>query len=602
MGLGGALVDRARPVRRADAGLRVEGRTQYGEAKGPWFRCRLELPAAGEQGTAPTGVRPVLTEPTLMYEPRDEEGDELHLTNQERVEVASKELGHELWEFDRRPAADPQAADADRLAGAAPAARRPRGRALMGYRGAKLANVFDSDPADLATRAIAEDTAEFMLSAVVELTPVDTGHLKSSWEKSPTHRFVDFLVRHGWEGGVETSVSYAPFVEWGTGLWGPKHAKYPIRPKKPDGWLHWVDDAGDDHFAKLVMHPGSEGQHMAALAVAHTDSAFGFIGEPGTLLWRQEQTKVWDKEAARARIRGEARVRGTRDALRSTKRYLDLVLNSGPPPLGEVWWAPWDEPELALRWTHRGVAPGALEVDAAAWRWLKTSPRGADEVVFGAGGRRWGRSRLVWDPTDELAQLGLPTAGDPIDEPGGLPAPSEQPWEVALWAERGTFDFPFCRVMLLTGASTSGPALYYEVTQPMAIECYPTPADDPEESIDRATAVQDTLIEGFRGRGVDEGRPLRVPLYDYDLVPVTEGVSQSRNASDYMRVEDFAPRILPSLEDARHQRVVADLRLSWRKSARLEEMPTRGLVAGEPVAGGKGERVVESVAVEIEAE
>lgn len=294
-------------------------------------------------------------------------------------------------------------------------------------------------------------------------------------------------------------------------------------------------------------------------------------------------------------------MRGTRDALRSVKRYLDLVLNSGPPPLGEVWWAPWDEP-ATYRWTHRGVAPGALEVDAAAWRWLKTSPRGPDEVVFGAGGRRWARSRLVWDPTDELAALELPTAGAPVPEPGGLPTPSEQPWEVALWAERGTFDFPFCRVMLLTGASTSGPSLYYEVTQPMAIECYPAPADDPEEAIDRATAIQDALIEGFRGRGVDEGRPRRVPLYDYDLVPVTEGVSQSRNPSDFMRVEDFAPRILPSLEDARHQRVVADLRVSWTKSLRLEQLPGRGLVEGEPVDGIQGQRVVESVNVEIEGE
>jgi hypothetical protein len=99
MGLGGALVDRARPVRRAAAGLRVEGRTQYGEAKGPWFRCRLELPAAGEQADTPTGVRPVLTEPTLLYGTRDEEGDALHLTNQERLEVESRELGSELWEI-----------------------------------------------------------------------------------------------------------------------------------------------------------------------------------------------------------------------------------------------------------------------------------------------------------------------------------------------------------------------------------------------------------------------------------------------------------------------------------------------------------------------
>ena len=301
-------------------------------------------------------------------------------------------------------------------------------------------------------------------------------------------------------------------------------------------------------------------------------------------------------------------MRGSRDALRSVKRYLDLVLNSGPPPLGEVWWAPapapptpWDDAVPTYRWTHRGIAPGALEVDAAAWRWLKGSPRGPDEIVYGASGRRWARTRLVWDPSAELAQLGLPTAGTPVAEPGGLPAPSEQAWEVALWAERGTFDFPFCRVMLVAGASTSGPSFYYEVTQPMVIECYPAPVDDPEEAIDRATAVQDVLLDGFRGRGVDEGRPLRVPLYDYDLVPITEGVSQSRNESDYLRVLDFAPRVLPSLEDPRHHWVVADVRVAWRKSVRLEQMPGRGLIAGEPVDGVQGRRVVESVDVELEA-
>ena len=103
MGLGSACVDRARPVRRAAAGLRVEGRTQYGETKGPWFHCRLELPAAGEQAGGVTGMRPVITEPTLMYVPRDEEGDELHLTNQDRLEVVSRELGSEDWELTGDP-------------------------------------------------------------------------------------------------------------------------------------------------------------------------------------------------------------------------------------------------------------------------------------------------------------------------------------------------------------------------------------------------------------------------------------------------------------------------------------------------------------------
>jgi hypothetical protein len=172
----------------------------------------------------------------------------------------------------------------------------------MGYRGARLAAVFEDEPADQATRKIADDAGEFMVVAAAELTPVDTGHLKSSWEKSPTQRFVDHLGRRGWASGAETDVDYAPFVEWGTGLWGPKHSRYPIRPKDPSGWLHWVDDDGNDVFRKLVMHPGSPGHHMAATAVHHTEAALGFVGEPGVRLWLTLQTEVWDEEAARAAI------------------------------------------------------------------------------------------------------------------------------------------------------------------------------------------------------------------------------------------------------------------------------------------------------------
>src|SRR4051812_32640133 len=44
-----------------------------------------------------------------------------------------------------------------------------------------------------------------------------------------------------YESGCETNVSYAPFVEEGTGLYGPYRRMYEIRPKNPDGWLSWID-------------------------------------------------------------------------------------------------------------------------------------------------------------------------------------------------------------------------------------------------------------------------------------------------------------------------------------------------------------------------
>ena len=173
----------------------------------------------------------------------------------------------------------------------------------MGYHGAKLANVFKDEPAKVATHQIAEDVSDFMLAAVVALTPEDTGHLKGSWKKKPLTPTIDWLRRGvAWETGVETSVEYAPYVEYGTGLYGPRRMKYEIRPKKPGGWLHWTDKAGEDHFARVVWHPGSKGQHMVARTLTLTENGLGFIGEDGTLLWRQLQTAVWDKEAARARV------------------------------------------------------------------------------------------------------------------------------------------------------------------------------------------------------------------------------------------------------------------------------------------------------------
>jgi hypothetical protein len=171
----------------------------------------------------------------------------------------------------------------------------------MGYRGVKLANLFVEEPAAHAARAMADAGGEFQRKRTEELTPTDSGHLRSSWKKKPVLIVVDPLGRRVYESGVETGVDYAPYVEWGTGLWGPKHAKYPIRPKKPGGWLHWVSPDGQDVFAKLVMHPGSPGRHMVAIAVAESEGAVHAICEPALQGWKAEMEAVWAAEAARGR-------------------------------------------------------------------------------------------------------------------------------------------------------------------------------------------------------------------------------------------------------------------------------------------------------------
>ena len=101
MGLVGVLVDNARTVERRAAGQRVEGRTIYGTATGPWFKCRLTLPSALE--TDAEVVRPVQIVPTVLYGIRDENGDVVILHNDVRLEVGSKELGDSVWDVVGEP-------------------------------------------------------------------------------------------------------------------------------------------------------------------------------------------------------------------------------------------------------------------------------------------------------------------------------------------------------------------------------------------------------------------------------------------------------------------------------------------------------------------
>lgn len=172
----------------------------------------------------------------------------------------------------------------------------------MGYRGARLASVFPDRPAREASKRMARSGGEFLTDAAKARTPVDTGELRESWKTKPVleTRSEDrgFPV---FESGTETDVDYAPYVEHGTGLWGPKHKKYEIRPKQPGGMLHWKTAEGHDVYARLVMHPGSKGHNM--LAAAFTDAIASW---PRYLLrdlasFETEMLAVMEREAALSR-------------------------------------------------------------------------------------------------------------------------------------------------------------------------------------------------------------------------------------------------------------------------------------------------------------
>jgi hypothetical protein len=90
---------------------------------------------------------------------------------------------------------------------------------------------------------------------IVEFTPIRTGNLRTSWFTSGST--------------VKTEVDYAPYVNYGTGLFGPEHRKYLIEPHPPKRFLSWIDPArGGRVFARRVWHPGSEGAHMIEKAAA----------------------------------------------------------------------------------------------------------------------------------------------------------------------------------------------------------------------------------------------------------------------------------------------------------------------------------------------
>lgn len=152
----------------------------------------------------------------------------------------------------------------------------------MPYVGGSLVSLFGKEP-KAATRLAARRMAERGGDRMVEITVINTpiggrdidgtggGNLRSSWYQLPTKR-IRHVLGPAYQSGVASNVEYAPYVEHGTGLWGPRGSKYPIRPKNPGGMLRWRSPTGGYVYARVVMHPGSPGQHMVAIAGEVTEA------------------------------------------------------------------------------------------------------------------------------------------------------------------------------------------------------------------------------------------------------------------------------------------------------------------------------------------
>ena len=96
MAYSGALVDRARVIRKVSAGHRVEGTTVLTPQTGSWFRARL--------GSSPAPQTPVdaasthtTNESSLLVGLKDSDGNPLDISAVDQIEVDSKQLGRALW-------------------------------------------------------------------------------------------------------------------------------------------------------------------------------------------------------------------------------------------------------------------------------------------------------------------------------------------------------------------------------------------------------------------------------------------------------------------------------------------------------------------------
>ncbi len=182
----------------------------------------------------------------------------------------------------------------------------------MSYKGDNLVDMIDQlEHASMRTgQRLAEAMQKRGEHNIRINTPVKTFHLRESYERSRVKRSLDTSqsIRwaiYAWSGTVYTEVEYAPYVEMGTGLWGPKRKKYKIAPKKPGGMLAFspysrmpnggvildVQGApvqGKTIFVRFVMHPGSPGQHMFRIGTSLTEAEYREWSAEPMRLWKSE--------------------------------------------------------------------------------------------------------------------------------------------------------------------------------------------------------------------------------------------------------------------------------------------------------------------------
>jgi hypothetical protein len=162
-------------------------------------------------------------------------------------------------------------------------------------------------------------------------------------------------------------------------------------------------------------------------------------------------------------------------------------------------------------------------------------------------------------------------------------------FEVRMSSEKGTFARPSATVLMVPSMQlVSESWVTSRLQATFNVTVYPLQGPSPEASQAAALAVVDALWNAFSGPGVALGHPYRVPLYDYDGVPVSGpgafADESARHYADYLKVEG-PPEVTPvqNPDDELLWSVAANIRMSWlRPSLRPTDAP---LVADVPSSG-----------------
>lgn len=134
-------------------------------------------------------------------------------------------------------------------------------------------------------------------------------------------------------------------------------------------------------------------------------------------------------------------------------------------------------------------------------------------------------------------------------------------WEVRMWADEGSYAAPLAKV------AESGPALftshrvYTDVVQPVQVHFFLPVAATVSEAMFAARKLRQQITEAIE-IGIDQGRPRRIPLYDYDGLSESES-SSARNYYDYLKVRDLSVNTVPDSNVPTGVVVVADMRIAW---------------------------------------